>query len=1091
MYEPFANNLGTASLLKHLNGARRSVEKLNDASSLESEVTDLLEQIKDLIAVTASLDDLATAERRFSKPSSPLSAVDLVHLHSVCGSTATLTQECVEFVELLHSGLEDVIREREIIGWATTDSRLGSQPWYNELYEALKLRTEVLQVLLLAINLLRYKNDTDDDGNLSAEARSYASRLQYQIVLVSPKLGGADKYSTAVLRKAVAAATGVTMHVPISFNKHFAIGRSVKSFYTGRETQMAKIETAFEDTACNSQKRFVIYGIGGSGKTELALKYAESYQQKYWGVFFVDGSSRKNASGSYSEIATIGGVEPNEKAAKNWLMTRALPWLLIIDSADDDEVRLEDLLPAGTKGCILVTSRNPAHKSYGTVGEKSLELLPMESEEANELILRAAHEPSPWAKAIKDSASIICQALGFLPLALVHAGKAILEGSCNWQEYLGFYEKQMQRIRRTRLHRRDKSLSRNRKCSEEDADNMNVFASYEILYQSLESSQEQSFQDAVELLHMFSYLHFQNIRLDILINAATNPLKETKQREKEAGENKELEKKLAKIRRRTWSSWLREQAYGLIQYLDTPPPLPAALKNPDSLGQRDFEDEVHVRLGMALMVLVSRSLITKQNRLESRYSMHPLVHKWVRERPEMSASQQALWCQVTATVLARSILFPPLGDSENERSMRRELLPHIIHVRSCQQGIQDRLKKNRAGREKSPWPMIETNFGRHQALEAARFSRVYSECGSFKDALELQEKVRDFVIQALGEEHPLSIQITLFLTGTLWELSRVAEATKLQRRLYDVCVKSLGQDHPLTLRVTDLLGSSLCFQGGWTESLALHQRAVEGLSRVFGDDHQNTLKAISNLARVRLRSMEFKKASELHLVAWRGMKEKLGESHMDTLICLEDLAMSRIRLGKQHLDECHEMMTFVLGHRRKTLGKEQPYTLLAICNLGRVKSAMGNHDEAARMMKDAIEVAKRNLGDDHFGVLAGNTHYAQVLVHLGRCEEAEEIFRKVVAKPQYKKASEEDGEHPDRMIALWYLTGCLEKQGKFQEALEICEGLVVSLQEIGGKGRGTKHKFAALVQEEVSKLEEKMQNSVQSADADHTVPAEL
>lgn len=846
---------------------------------------------------------------------------------------------------------------------------------------------------------------------------------------------------------------------------------------------MAKVHDALGDVAYPGQKRFVIYGLGGSGKTELALKYADDHLQNYWGVFFVDGSSRKNAAGSYLEIATIGGVEPNEKAAKNWLTTRALPWLLIIDNVDDDEVQLEEVLPIGTKGCILITSRNPAHKSWGTVGEKCLELLPMDTEEANELILRAAQEPAPWAKSVQDSARIICQALGFLPLALVHAGKAILLRLCPWHEYLGFYDRHVQRIRRERQHQRRRSLSRDRMPSNDEDDNMNVFSSYEILYESLSTSKGQNFQDAIELLHVFSYLHFQNIGLDIFINAAINPLKEAKQREIEAREFEELQKRLAGLRRSTWSKWLREQVLRLAQYLDTPPALPAALKHLDGLDVGRVEYEVRDRLSAALSVLVARSLVTEQDRLESRYCMHRLVHKWVRERPDISASQQALWCQVASTVLAKGILLPPHGEEERERSMRRELLPHINQVRSCQKVIRDRLEENRAGR-KFYWPIVGTEFGKLQAIEAVRFSRVYLECGHFNVAHELQSKVRDFAIQMLGEEHVLSIHITLFLTGTLYELSRTSDATKLQRRVHDVCLKSLGQDHPLTLTVTDSLGSSLCFQGRWAESLALHQRAVEGLSVVFGEDHEKTLKAINNLARVYERNMDFEKSVELHRVAYEGMKKRLGDSHFDTLLCLEDLATSSLRLGGEHIQESHDMMVFVLDRRKAMLVKEHPYILLAIANLGRVKSTMGRPDEAVKIMREALTIAERNLGKDHFGVLAGKTHYAQVLVQLGRYEEAEEMFHAVERKPQYRNATDEDGEHPDRIIALWYLTGCLEKQGKFQEALQVCEGLMKSLQEIGGGGRGTRHKFAAILREEIDKLKGNIVESKQITDAD-------
>jgi len=41
-----------------------------------------------------------------------------------------------------------------------------------------------------------YKDDVDEDGNLSNDAQSFASTLQYQIAVLKPKLDGADGQST-------------------------------------------------------------------------------------------------------------------------------------------------------------------------------------------------------------------------------------------------------------------------------------------------------------------------------------------------------------------------------------------------------------------------------------------------------------------------------------------------------------------------------------------------------------------------------------------------------------------------------------------------------------------------------------------------------------------------------------------------------------------------------------------------------------------------------------------------------------------------------------------------------------------------------
>jgi tetratricopeptide (TPR) repeat protein len=237
--------------------------------------------------------------------------------------------------------------------------------------------------------------------------------------------------------------------------------------------------------------------------------------------------------------------------------------------------------------------------------------------------------------------------------------------------------------------------------------------------------------------------------------------------------------------------------------------------------------------------------------------------------------------------------------------------------------------------------------------------------------------------------------------------------------------------------------------------------------------------------------MDFETAAEHHREAWEGLKKILGESHFETLICQEDYAMAMMRLCEHHYPKCHEMMLFVRDQRKKLLGKEQPYTLLALCNLGRVKSATGNHREAAKVMEEALPIAERNLGVEHFGVLLGRMQYAQVLMHLGHTDKAEALFTGVVDKGQYRKYTDEDGDHPDRIIALWYLVGCLQKQKKFQMALDTCEELKVSLKEIGGQGKGTQHPFMLMLQDQISTLEAMLEGSTDETESITRVPGEL
>ena len=152
------------------------------------------------------------------------------------------------------------------------------------------------------------------------------------------------------------------------------------------------------------------------------------------------------------------------------------------------------------------------------------------------------------------------------------------------------------------------------------------------------------------------------------------------------------------------------------------------------------------------------------------------------------------------------------------------------------------------------------------------------------------------------------------------------------------------------------------------------------------------------------RYFKYAEARRLHGEAYEGLKRVLGVSHLQTLIAMEDLAMSYMDCGEEYLEPAHNMMTEVLHQRKTRLGNEQPFTLLAVCNLARVKSALGRHVEAEQLFLNALPIAERSLGEN-FGTLARKTHFAVVLVRQKRYAEAEEIFKKVVEKQRYASAA--------------------------------------------------------------------------------------
>ncbi|KAF2120035.1 hypothetical protein BDV96DRAFT_317649 [Lophiotrema nucula] len=1058
-------NLGAGDLLKDLHAALSAIEKLN-LPRAEPAIRGLVERLGDLIDIVGSFDSLATKERRH--PSVHLnirSANALLHLQSVLSSTEAINEECSLFIQPLPSAIQAIAHEWDVAGCITTESRLEHQTWYHETSQALAVLAEALRASFTAIDLLQYQHIADEDTSSLK-----ATQLHFQIGLIEKRLHLSDHFDSDTVRAAIEATRAITIHIPPVPNQHFHIPRRLTPYFTGRGPQLAELERAFQDPTKPSQQRFVIYGLSGAGKTELACKFAEACRQNFWGVFSVIGSSPKDASDSYAQIAFLAGVEPNERAVKNWLSTRALPWLLILDNVDDDEIDIEQLLPEGPTGCILITTRNLAHRTYGNAGARYLELPIMQPDEAQELIITAAEEPKPWSVVVLDSAQSICQALGFLPLALDQAAKAILHRICEWTGYLAYFDRQFERIRRTRK-------------SFQDNNSLKVFSTYEILYESLESSSNETYHDAIELLHIFSYFHFDNIRLDVLVNSATNPLKEQEQQSEDAIQEGGVLKKLVNPRRKPWKMFLREIRAELNWRLATLVPMPKVLRNQDRLSLQALEGEVEDRLRTALSVLTQRSLVMRQDRSTDGYSMHPLVHKWVRERPKMTTSYQALWCEISITALAWSIRRPPHGDTEEEARVRRELLPHIRHVRECQAVIVRRLQENVARANRPVW-RAKPHYGRPEIEQDVRFSRVYAETGNFTEARALQERALSFVSRRLGLDHPAAIMLSLFLSKTMWEMSEIDEATQRQRQAYQLCVSTWGDDHPLTLDISESLGSALYLKGRWAEASTLHEGNMKKYQALYGEKHEKTLKAVRNYARLLFRRMEYEEATRLHQRVWEGMRETLGETHLETLTSQEDLAMSYLRFEyedpdpshEKTLTKSHEDMAFVYEQRSKLLGKEHPYVLLASLFFARLKSALGRHEEAEKMISTGLEVAERNLGKEHIGVLMAKAIYADILTKLKRFAEAESIFYNLIDKSWYSRLADEDGDHPDRLSYLYFLAKCLEEQGKYEEALKISEDFLAGLGSIGGKGAGMRHKVRELGEKRVERLRGKMKS---------------
>ena len=115
----------------------------------------------------------------------------------------------------------------------------------------------------------------------------------------------------------------------------------------------------------------VLWGLGGFGKTRIALEYVERYQNDYSAIFWINASTYESAEDSFTQAATVlryrlvlpphspsRGTSVNMRLVQQWLASsKNKDWLLVLDSLDDlDSFDCRDLVPQCNHGNIIVTS---------------------------------------------------------------------------------------------------------------------------------------------------------------------------------------------------------------------------------------------------------------------------------------------------------------------------------------------------------------------------------------------------------------------------------------------------------------------------------------------------------------------------------------------------------------------------------------------------------------------------------------------------------------------------------------------------------------------------------------------------------------
>jgi NB-ARC domain len=163
-----------------------------------------------------------------------------------------------------------------------------------------------------------------------------------------------------------------------------------------------------------TQRRVVLCGLGGIGKSALASHFASQFRTEYEGVFWVSAEAQTSLERSYNSLNDM--VQSN---FRTWCSdSRRRRWLLIIDNLDDlSFFNPHERIPTGCAGKVIVTSRR---RDAASIGEL-LEVPPLAEEDATKLLLAVSTGRRETGHG-EPSANTIAKTLQLIPLAICQCG---------------------------------------------------------------------------------------------------------------------------------------------------------------------------------------------------------------------------------------------------------------------------------------------------------------------------------------------------------------------------------------------------------------------------------------------------------------------------------------------------------------------------------------------------------------------------------------------------------------------------------------------------------------------------------------------
>ncbi len=685
-----------------------------------------------------------------------------------------------------------------------------------------------------------------------------------------------------------------------------------KPQFTGRDDILNVLHGFLENPERNPS--VAIYGLGGCGKSAIAIEFAHQIRDKSSGchVLWVSAFTVERFQESYREIARALQIPNADDLEQDMLepVRRKLSeevqekWLMIVDNADDKGIlydceinahRLYDYLPLSRHGMILFTTRS-RKVAIDLAPDYHFEIDMLKPDEAKDLLRKSLE--SEKALYSEDKADEFLKMLTYLPLAMSQAVAYMKKNRTAMERYMTLFQETHEstmEILEENFH--DPNRARESRNA--------VAATLLMSFQRIEHDDKL----AAEYLAFSACIAPQNVPQSIF-----PPAPSAIQQEKAIGTL-------------TGYAFLTERT------------------------EKDFYD-IHPLVHHVTRGYLKQSGVLTQTAQGAIERLEELIPAGEDERDKRHKEYPAY--------LSHGLFTADIKEIEDEEAT----IDLLDDIGRCYQYLGEynnavlTHRKAVIRRERTVGLQNERTLESINELGLALGSQ-----GNYDEAEKLHKQGLSLKKETLGAGHPDTLVSMANLATIHQSQGRYDEAETLVTQVLEIRKTKLGGNHLETLTSMSNLASIYWNQGRYEDAETLEIEVLKTRKTKLGSDHPDTLTGMVNLASTYRNQGRYKEAEALDIQGLKIHKSKLGSDHPDTLTSMSNLASTYWNQGRYEEAEALEIQ--VLEIRKTKLGADHPDTLRGMNNLAHTWKSQGRHTEALGLMNDCLQRSQFVLGSSH------------------------------------------------------------------------------------------------------------------------------